>query len=923
MAEIQSLLRLFLDPGTQNLSTDHIHHPDRYYEPRVQAHADIDRSIPVFGGLVQTGEMTVRLKDNDRQVRAWWAAKTLRRRMGELKFGEVGTSEAAFKIPYTGEVITGRFGPSDAELVIRDTHYRWLDKPVPTLGNRENFPNMREGLDEWFIPIIFGQVTGFHESPVNEVGVLPVEFMDVTNNGYVCARHTCAVIELYRKNPGASEFSPVLEVEYTKQVIPQTIDGITYDIQWIFFNSAQDPAAEFKANIEGIFSRPAFGDSVDGLSAIVDAVPRTIVDHLLNFILHIQRLMRTDADFNIPAWVDAFDLSIALDLALDYAVVKIGTTPRVVISQLTGSVGADLFTDKFAKLTLALTFGRGLESTDPVFDDDHHFHDSGVRLSLPSKTINRVFARYALDYTTGQTGRELVMDNVTDQANLQIEEESSGYIEDATVDLPAIRLQSVAETVMEEFLAWHAQDAYEADFSMDAFENIDDVELAQVFGMTHFEGITEDPDGWVAEPFKIFGLRSTLDENRVLVRAKRRGTVNIVRVIESLSIPVDLLEGEIEPDDTLDISWGGTGVQIDPATNYPEAAVAKYENSFQRDDGVDTHEFQDDGFGSNSFPPPPPSVFEYQTREEVEITLGGSALHKLKSIHCDSPGCHINQARVWIDVDFPTRVAIQIPLIFGQQDIALDSQVDFSATHSTSAAYGQTIASAYGRFLKDASKWGTVVGCELRVNGHLRNAGGGAAGRVALFDKTADVQVTGAEIAEITSTTPTVMESVSFNWEDMTDGNEFELRTKNGNGVFADRLMIQRADLWLYVEPVTKLEVFIKLASKATAGSHGEYITKLEKSKFPTNTAWIYEVVGLRSSGTPLVELWDMGEVDETEAADTTPGTLITSLELTEATKERLRVAVTPVNNHRYVVRFSGGGLQFTSAFLIAQVPEQ
>lgn len=524
MAETTSLIRLFLDNNTQNLAPDHTQHPDRFYEGRVIQSPVIERSIPVGGGLVETGEAVFKMADTDRAVRTWVGTKTPRRRMGEVKFGEVGTSESAFKIPYIGEVISARFGPGDSDWTLKDIHYRWLDRPFPTLGTRDTFPNMREGLDEWFIPLGFGTVDGRQQSPSNAAGVLRVELLDTTTNGYVIARHRCDRVELWKQEPGDPFLSIVTFSDYTLDFIPQIIDGVSYDIQWAFFNSPLPDGTIVTANIDGMETRGAFGNSIASLPP-QGSFSRNAVDHLINIVFYVQQLNKQVTTYNYQSWVDVWTLFDSLGWLADYAITKIGTTARVAISEITGSFGIDFFADKFGEITLALTYGRTtLSSTDPTFDDDLHLIEDTVILNLPERTINRFYSRFAFNYHTGEAGRELTYDNLIDQQALQIAGESTGHIEDAIVRLPAVREVFVAQAVLEELAAWNAQDAYEAEFHMPAFENIDECELAMIFGLTHWAGITDDSAGWVAEVFKCFGIRLVVDENDIRIRARRRGS---------------------------------------------------------------------------------------------------------------------------------------------------------------------------------------------------------------------------------------------------------------------------------------------------------------------------------------------------------------------------------------------------------------
>lgn len=396
-------------------------------------------------------------------------------------------------------------------------------------------------------------------------------------------------------------------------------------------------------------------------------------------------------------------------------------------------------------------------------------------------------------------------------------------------------------------------------------------------------------------------------------------------------IPVDLLTGQIEPDEDT-TKWDGTGGLIN-LIDYPNISSALFEASFERDDGVGVHTFNvvnsvGTELASLDFSDPPPGEFNYRDtlRASMTIPVGDTSIF-LQHEGQPTPGCHINHARVYFCVEDAERIRIQIPMVHGDADSggfagseALNNVNFASIDVTTQSTYGQQSVTNYGIFLKERNKWGDISTWILRGIAYNKTYNPGDTGKVGLFNRTTGLLVTDAEITWDDTTDTPSLGTFEINIADdainFTDGDEFEIQALNSSGLAGRRLKINRVDLLvLLVGETIPCQIYLKLDSQEAAGEPGIYRTRLED--YPTNSVILFEAVGRKPAvGQAFVRLYDCGTSD-TDIV----GTQIAELEFTELTKERLRIDVTAllIPGNRYIVKVVN--IFFTSAFFIVEVP--
>ena len=537
---------MYLDAGTQFFSDvnvqvqENIQHPSSYwsssgeplYEGRVDEWGVIERSIPVPSGLFQVGNATVKLIDTDQFVRHFMASKTSLRRLCEILIGDEDTPHSLFQTAYIGEIVDGgtKFGPGYAIIEMRDIHSRWLDQYIPPLITRTGtldsgepvgstqdiegsgaaialFPNMPLGVDSIFAPIVFGS----YQSPADNMqGVLPLQLVDTTRNRYCVSRTPVnAVTTVYRKRPGEEIFSIVegegSAAEYVVVAEPLTIEGINYTFTWLDFFEAQPEGTQIRIDLEGINGRGQFGP-IEGVSGVL----RNPVDALINLIYYATLKEPVAARYDFSTWSSVRDLCETLGYYCDGPITE-SVTWRVQFSKLCSNFGIDLFSNKLAQLSLALTIVS--DPARPVFTDAAHVLKESAQQGLASPAFNRIRYRFAKNAATRAWGSEDLYNNATDQAAL-------GEIQETLLELDFVSDVPTARAVATDRGKWYDLDAHRFECDLPAAAVLDDLELAKLVGFTHFEGLTTS-GGWINEQFKLHYIALNLNTLKVQVKAIR------------------------------------------------------------------------------------------------------------------------------------------------------------------------------------------------------------------------------------------------------------------------------------------------------------------------------------------------------------------------------------------------------------------
>lgn len=552
-------LRIFADTGTLNLSEVPLVAVDldRIYDARVLAFGYVDRSLAwPPGNGVQVSDCQIKVADPDGKIRRLWDEKTLRRRTAELKLfldTDLDTSPVSsvddLDPTFVGEVVDAQFTNLDGTILLRDTASAWLDRPIPPLGTRDNFPALPANVQSVFIPFRFGHLESIHDasSPPDAVsqGVCNCPYVDTTNFRYAVARHTVFdVIAVYRKRVQETYFSIVDPAEFDIVTEDLTVAGITWTITYIQFNVQQDDGVAIRADISGLDYRHDFGGSPPLLPGFVTTESRNVVDHILNLI-NLCQLETRESRFNTQSfatvWEEVVDRLMKCDADIDDSN-NSGLTPRQVLAKLCLSQGIDFTTDRHGHITVLID---SLDDDDPsalsppgpgwlqITEDD--VIENSFQPATPGSSgftgaalYNRVRARYAL-YDPSQWPYELLLDNLGDQAELAVDSPVNVQetILETNVDLPCTRDDATALAVLGAWLGYYTLRSWLVKFALQLPDWASKLDLGQRFSITHrggirFQsGILAPIPGWFVEPFKVVGLTYDLDKKQMAVVAVR------------------------------------------------------------------------------------------------------------------------------------------------------------------------------------------------------------------------------------------------------------------------------------------------------------------------------------------------------------------------------------------------------------------
>lgn len=485
------LTHFYFDEGREGFSSIQVNAPSHGHIGKVIQWGYSDVSIPVPVGPPHIGNMRVRFADTDQYFRKKFGAKTPRLRRMDFLIGPEGGKESMFHIPASGQIQMVSFPPGAMEVDLVDVRFRVLRTLIPGLGNTDNFPNLPDGVKDFFWPIIFGTLTS--ENKTNQ-GAIQIFCFDTTTFGYGVARHPITeVLNVWRKRPDETEFTIVPTTEWFINNSGLTFSGVDYEPTAVHFNEDQG-LAEIRVDVEGWNIRRAFGTLPE-----TDIFVRNPVDCLVN-LLRYQLLMEdTVLDFDFQSFLDVREKCETLGLACDYAITS-EITLETASTHILQAANIDWFPDQRNRVKLALT--TIIPDDRPVFTDTLHLERESEIIHIASPTKNRY--RYKFDFlpAEGKYMRESVYDNTADQEEL-------GEVEEEVLEYPAISDPDVALAVVLERSAWMDQSSHRMQVRIGAPPVMHQVEIAEIVGITHYGGLADA--GWVNEPFKIIGRRLNLD----------------------------------------------------------------------------------------------------------------------------------------------------------------------------------------------------------------------------------------------------------------------------------------------------------------------------------------------------------------------------------------------------------------------------
>ncbi len=516
--------RLYLRSATQRVADDYIRTDSALYEGRVLDFGYIERSIAAPAGPPRIGDCQIRLADTDQRWRILLSTQTGMRRLIEI-------------IRITDEAILGgfeitnvTFGDGYVEVRGQDVLSKWLNKPLPMLGTRANFPWMIQGIDEFFMPIIFGNNFSSGDNPqgrINAHHMGPTTLASspsVSVDRYCMSRHnlygshSSAIV--YRKLRTDAAFAVVDPSEYAITAGESFFsNGQTWNATYLDFLALQAEDAEIRFDIEGIdtVSIPGTGVSV---SWDVFNELRNPVYFLTFVLLDMLEGIGGAAIFtrwNTDSFTEVRDLCDGNSILCDGSITT-QISAATFISRWCSSFGIDFFVNRHYEMQVALTLSE--DTGRPVLTDTLDFIT--VTPIAFNEAFNRWDYRSGLNTATGEWAQHDSYEIVADQTELgNVDyQDNTDVVEVQTVDLTYVQDTATAAATIRRRSAYERLGSQRVSFVCPTPRNFETLELATLIGVTHYGGIADG--GWVSEEFKCLSLRHDLSSLQTTVEAVLR-----------------------------------------------------------------------------------------------------------------------------------------------------------------------------------------------------------------------------------------------------------------------------------------------------------------------------------------------------------------------------------------------------------------
>jgi hypothetical protein len=909
-------VRSFLDTGTEYSSDLPIRHPTRFYEPRLLTVGTLERGIPIPAGLGIIGSGSIELADTpDRTGIQRWRnllnSTTQRRRKIEVKTGWEGQNETSFAILYIGEYLRATFPPDKVNIAFGDIWQRWINRQIPAIGNRTNFPHLPAGVDTFVFPFVFGNCR------------IPLQLCDTTTNDYAANQtETNAITAVYRQLPNASPlvYTLVNPSEYTLITDTRTINGLFYPLTLIRFTSAQADGAKLYADIDGMYRRPAFGSMPEVTGSL-----HNIVDFVICMLFYAFELEST-ISFDIDSFAATRQKYEDLGLPFDGAIVE-PMTFGAVMAQMCASANLHIYQNRLGRLAVAL-----IDTTDagrPVFTETLDIlgaSESGdgsrsaieITSSQPEETINQFKYSFAKNFATGEYENVDIYDNATDQAEL-------GELESQDIEFPFVREVNTARWAIETRARYYTLRSYQVELSLDLPRYAERVELARSLGVTYYGGIG---GRWLNKEFVCYGLQYQWDQLRLVVRG-------IARVALDLEITLEMVDGGLNSDSLAAVTFSRTMMEFNPA-DYDGVSVYYLEIVGRNVSSTDRHAYLVDAaanlYATVTLPANSPSdATQFKRYAPVAFTPAAAAtVYMIKMEQTPSIGdITVTAARIVVPQRGATKTRLQFPLAAGGNYNASQAACQFHVQYNTTS-YNQQSPGKCCLFKKESSLLATLAaGTPWSFESVCSTTGGGGdpstyQAKAGLFNATGNVQV-GSPAIENTHVYDGTFEAFSYHMTDFADnalhfddGDEFEVRMKsNVGGISAEGY---RAALYVRLTNLRKALIYRRvgwyMAFAASIDSAARQEIDMDSSSRPP--VGYFEATVLTSSpSTMTLALRDLGITDE----EGTP-TNVTSHDFVTGAKLRWRSAALALNSsHRYVdgAISSFGYPEVATAFILMQ----
>lgn len=548
------LAQLLLDSGPEYLAVRGLDLLGRTYVGRVQRWGRVEKSIAPLSGMPQTGDAVFRIADTDYRWRDLAVAQPLRGRTIRLKFVKADATADDFQPFFTGEIFKLSAGPGYIEITARDMSWAWMDENIQPLLTSANFPYIAPESDGSFAKILIGSIS--HDS-VSSLPIGPDQYgaIELTHMGLVgsvdrfsVARHTIFDITVYRRTSAdGTSYVAVDPSEYNVTVENLIVDGYTYEMTFVDFLAVQESGVSIRANVDGLYFRPAFGEyPAAGFDPVlnptgVPAVLKNPIDGILNLArLEFRKATLFDHDgimaihalfANVPLLAGGFAAYEAAGAVTE------SETPRSILGKYLPCFNLDMYHGRAGEI--ALSFTDSSPVARPFFSDNRH---DGARQMIvresffeddPSPAANRCVLPSYRHYAAGTWLWTGTYDNFTDQSALAVPRRNS---DDSVVysDGIAVRDPRIEPMTSEIWFSRNARTIYDVAtrrmsyaslgstqpyFDLMTPEVIEDIELAKRILVTHRAGRASG--GYRLEELKIISMALDLAAFRTTVSTIR------------------------------------------------------------------------------------------------------------------------------------------------------------------------------------------------------------------------------------------------------------------------------------------------------------------------------------------------------------------------------------------------------------------
>lgn len=526
-------LNWFVDPDAT--STFKVEYPMRWaakdityqgmpFTKKVISFGRVSQTLSYPPGSVESGNVTVRIEDTTGDIRAMFETDSPFLCVGELMLSQESRADDSHSDPpfgpvFTGEVIHGgvEFSPGECRITMRSLMSAWLERPIPSLINRYNFPDLPDDIDEAFAPIALGQVYGYSATNVEPQGAINCPYVDTTLFRYMVARHTCFSVPIvYRKRKLDARYFVVDVSEYSiVDTDPITINGIEYFPTYVQFSIQQEDGTLINVDVSGLDYAYDFDLQAQTAGSTERRNPTDAISSLIYYLLLANET--TVRTFDNDSFIETWDRCDARGYLCDIAFTE-PITGGVALSMIQSDFLLDLFGSPTGAIKIWM-YHEELDTdlspnvTQPV--DDTIVLRNTLRPILPEKVFNRFRYRYFKQYAEREqyTGRhsgfdlEFTLDNVADQAEM-ITIGANPLLEQPN-DLHSIRNATNATNVTKRRLYYHTLRSHLVEFEASAPLYQNAYALAVVASITHDDGM--GGAGWTDYAMKIIGVEINLD----------------------------------------------------------------------------------------------------------------------------------------------------------------------------------------------------------------------------------------------------------------------------------------------------------------------------------------------------------------------------------------------------------------------------